>query len=169
MLTVTTPATLLTMMILGTGPAMALCAGNQVEVFSCSFGAKQVELCLTPDEQNLTYRFGPKAAPELELTRGFDRVIQQPWNGIGRAIWDQIALPKGQFSYVLYTSFDKIDQTQSGGLTVMRGDQRLATLSCAMDDPQAGVFELDTVSFAMMDAGYCRDNTSDPLRMGPCE
>ncbi|MFT6651304.1 MAG: hypothetical protein ACJAX2_001153 [Celeribacter sp.] len=168
MMRLTKSAVILAATIGSVAPAFAMCAGNQVEVFSCSFGTKQVELCLTPDEQNLTYRFGPKGAPELELTRGYGDITLQPWNGIGRSIWEQVTIPKGQFSYVLYASFDKFDQTQTGGLDVMRGDQRLATLTCTNAGTQNGLFELDTLRFAMTDAGYCRRDTNEALQMGPC-
>jgi hypothetical protein len=149
-------------------PALAICAGNQIEVFSCSFGTKHVELCVTADEQNVTYRFGPKGAPELELTRGFDDIIVQPWNGIGRWIWEQVTLAKGQFSYALASSYDKFGQTVTGGLEVLRGDQVLASLDCA-EGGNEGAFELETLSMIMSEAGYCRNDTNDSLSMGPCE
>lgn len=156
-------------MMLCAAPALAVCTGNQIEVFACSFGAKQVELCMTTDEQKLTYRFGPKDAPELELTRGFDEITMQPWNGIGRSIWDVVTLPSGSFSYQLFSSFDKFEQSHVSGLEVLRGNQTLATLDCLSADADDGFFELQTLALTMQDAGYCRSDTSDALRMGPCE
>lgn len=157
------------LLVCAAGPAFAVCAGNQNEVFSCSFGAKQVELCMTTDEQKLTYRFGPKAAPELELTRGFDEIVMRPWNGIGRSIWDAVTVPSGSFSYVLFSSYDKFEQYHSTGLEVWRGDQVLATLDCIGDGTEGGFFELETLELAMIDAGFCRSDTSEVLRRGPCE
>lgn len=156
-------------MMLCAAPAFATCAGNQIEVFSCSFGAKQAELCMTTDEQKLTYRFGPKGAPELELTRGFDEITMQPWSGFGRSIWENVTVPSGSFSYVLFSSYDKFDQTHSGGLEVLRGDQTLASLDCLGNGPQDGFFDLQTLEVTMLDAGYCRQDTSDALRKGVCE
>lgn len=146
-------------------PALAVCAGNQVELFSCSFGSKQVELCMTADDQSVTYRFGPSAAPEIELTRGFDAITMQPWNGIGRNIWDRVVLPNGQFSYALYAAYDKMDQQQSGGLEVLRGEQELASLNCAADM----FFDLDTLRLTMEQAGFCRKDTADVLSAEACD
>lgn len=154
-----------TAMMAFAAPALAVCAGNQIELFACSFGSKQIELCMTTDDQSVTYRFGPSAAPELELTRGFDAITMQPWNGIGRTIWDRITLPSGQFSYALYAAYDKIDQTQSSGLEVLRGEQELASLTCTGDS----FSDLDTLRFAMEEAGYCRKDTADVLSAGTCE
>ncbi|WP_123792163.1 hypothetical protein [Pacificibacter maritimus] len=149
-------------------PAFATCAGNQSTVFSCEIGVKTVELCLTPDESKLTYRFGASTAPELELTRAFGDITMRPWNGIGRAIWEEVTIHKGQFSYAVFQSFDKTDQVMSAGLSVHRGEQVLASLSCDGEPKAQGVFELDTVTQTMMDQGFCRDGTSDPLGQGAC-
>lgn len=146
-------------------PALAVCAGNQIELFSCSFGSKQVELCMTTDDQSVTYRFGPNAAPELELTRGFDEITMQPWNGIGRTIWDSVTLHSGQFSYALYAAYDKMDRTESSGLEVLRGEQGLATLDCKTDR----FADLDTLRLTMEQAGYCRKNTADALTANTCD
>jgi hypothetical protein len=146
-------------------PAFAVCAGNQIELLSCSFGSKQVELCMTTDAQSVTYRFGPQGAPELELTRGFDEITMQPWNGIGRTIWDSVTLHNGQFSYALYAAYDKIDRTESSGLEVLRGEQGLASLDC-IGDP---FFDLDTLRLTMEQAGYCRKDTADALSTEACE
>ncbi|WP_417243044.1 hypothetical protein [Celeribacter sp.] len=150
-------------------PVWAICAGNQEPVFACSLGGKQVELCLTPAENRVTYRFGPDRAPEIELTRDFDQITVQPWNGIGRTIWDRVSLPNGGFSYTLYWAYDKIDQVVSGGIEVARGESIVASLICEDAGEGGALFELDTLNFAMQDAGYCRFDTADALRMGPCE
>jgi hypothetical protein len=169
MMTVTEFAAVCAVMIGSVTPAFAICAGNQIDVFSCSFGAKQVELCMTPDDQSVTYRFGPKAAPELEIARSFDEITMQPWNGIGRSIWETVSVPNGQFSYAFYTSFDKFDQTLTAELEVKRKEQTLARLTCNDTDVGAGLFELDTLTMTMLEVGYCRTDTSDVLRAGPCE
>jgi hypothetical protein len=146
-------------------PALAVCAGNQIELFSCSFGSKQVELCMTTDDQSVTYRFGLKAAPELELTRSFDAITMQPWNGVGRYVWDSVTLPSGQFSYMLHAAYDKFEKVQSGGLEVLRGEQVLASLDCTHD-----MFsDLDTLRLTMEQAGYCRTDSIDVLTAGTCE
>ena len=150
-------------------PVWAICAGNQETVFACSLGAKQVELCLTPAEGRVTYRFGPERAPEIELTRDFDEITMQPWNGIGRAIWDRVTIPNGDYSYSLSWSYDKIDQEVSGGIEVARGETVLASLACEDAGEGGAIMELETLSFAMQDAGFCRSATYEALREGPCE
>lgn len=149
-------------------PALAVCAGNQVEVFGCDVETKAVELCLTPDDESITYRFGPAGAPELELSRDFDEVTMQPWSGIGRYLWDNVTLHNGVFSYRLSWSYDKIDQAVRGDVSVLRGDTELATLMCDTAGERSAYFDFDTLVFAMEAAGYCRSDTSEPLRAGPC-
>lgn len=150
-------------------PALAICAGNQETLFSCSVGEKQIELCLTAVDQSVTYRFGPDHAPEIELTRDFGEISMRPWNGIGRNIWDSVTVPNGNFAYEIYWSFDKIDQQAQAGLNVLRGAHDIATLACLDAEDGSAILDLGTLSFAMQDAGFCRIDTSDPLRMGPCE
>lgn len=146
-------------------PAFAICAGNQTAIYRCDVGSKSVELCLTPNERRVTYRFGPVDAPEIELTRDFDEITMQPWSGVGRGIWDQVAIPNGDFSYDLYWSADKIDRTVYGGVEVRRNANTVASLSC----DAGGYFDFDTLLFAMQDAGYCRSDPIQPLSEGPCE
>lgn len=146
-------------------PAAAVCAGNQVPVFACDIGAKQVELCLTTDEARVTYRFGPSAAPELELTRDFDRLTMTPWNGIGRTIWDRVSIPNGAFAYDLYWAYDKVDEVTTGGIEVRRGQTVLAALDCEA----GGFYDLVTLSTAMQEAGFCRRDPADDLSQGACE
>ncbi|WP_439104211.1 hypothetical protein [Celeribacter marinus] len=150
-------------------PALAVCAGNQEAVFACSVGSKAVELCLTPDESRVTYRFGTAGAPEIELTRDFDEIAMLPWSGIGRSIWDRVTVHNREFSYTLSWSYDKVDQEMSGALEVARAGRVLATLACDVSGEAGTVFELDTLNFAMQDAGFCRADTAKPLRAGPCE
>ncbi|PZX12542.1 hypothetical protein [Celeribacter halophilus] len=150
-------------------PVWAICAGNQETVFACSLGAKHVELCLTPAEGRVTYRFGPERAPEIELTRDFDEITMQPWSGIGRSIWDRVTIPNGDYSYSLSWSYDKIDQEVSGGIEVARGETVLASLACEDAGEGGAIMELETLSFAMQDAGFCRSATYEALREGPCE
>jgi hypothetical protein len=149
-------------------PAFAICAGNQETVFSCTVQSKTIELCLTPLEQSVTYRFGPASAPEIELTRGFGEINMRPWNGIGRHIWNSVQLPNEGFSYELYWAFDKIEREAAAGLNVLRGEQELATVECSNIEETA-VMELETLQFAMEDAGFCRVDTSDALAVGACE
>ena len=151
-------------------PVWAVCAGNQETVFACSLGAKQVELCLTPTEDRVTYRFGPAQAPEIELKRDFDEISMQPWHGIGRTIWDRVTIPNGDYSYSLSWFLDKIDQEISGGIEVARGETVLASMTC-VDAGESGAImgRLETLSVAMQDAGFCRSETYEALREGPCE
>lgn len=148
--------------------AHAICAGNQETVFACDFGSKQVELCLTVEDQSVTYRFGPSDFPEMELTRDFDEIVMRPWNGVGRAIWDEVSVWNGDVGYALYWHYDKIDYTIGGGLTVYRQEQVLADLACDAPEEGGALFEFETLSFAMEEAGFCRSDTSEPLRQGPC-
>ncbi|WP_417249927.1 hypothetical protein [Celeribacter sp.] len=132
---------------------------------NCTVAGKVVELCLTPNENRVTYRFGPAEAPEIELTRDFDAITMQPWSGIGRGIWDMVEIPNGDFIYELHWNADKIDRTVVGGVNVRRGEAVLASVSC----DAGGYFDFDTLIFAMQDAGFCRSDTVDPLSKGSCE
>ncbi|GAA3853890.1 hypothetical protein [Celeribacter arenosi] len=145
-------------------PAHAVCALNQEVIFQCLDGAKTIELCLTPSDQNVTYRFGAASAPEIELTRGFDEIEMVPWNGIGRSIWDQVTVSNGNFAYGLFWNYDKFDETASGGLQVTRGESVVARRACTAE----GIYNFDILRIAMQEAGYCRSDTNAPLTMGPC-
>lgn len=98
-----------------------------------------MELCLTGDGM-LAYAYGkPGAAPELELFMDVAEADYRPWSGIGRTMWYDITLPNGAYGYTLWwsaervfeeTAADEVQVTEAGGITVSRGGETLAELTC---------------------------------------
>lgn len=136
--------------------------------FECTFrdGAKTVELCL--NEKTLSYQFGPSnGKPELELERDVTVVELAPWPGIGWTIWEEITIRNKGYAYTIYASIDRtppasgagdIVVKRSGGISVKRGDEELAVLTC---DPGSVVFPWsESLLEAKKAAGQCFEKAS---------
>lgn len=138
----------------GVGQAAAFCASDSTTVLGCTIGnrAKQLDVCITG--YAVTYRFGPKDPPDLTLTAPIHEVPHQPWPGIGRAIWEITTFRNGAYSYEVYSSYDKFDQSSHGGVTVGEGDREIAALTCDSGSAELGLLAL---SDAKQAAGQCWD------------
>lgn len=127
-------------------------------------GAKEIALCLEGDR--VRYSFGtPGAAPDLTLSETVAEVKHQPWNGVGRSIWEATRLFNKGYVYEVFLSVDRLDEDHpiSAGVTVLRDDETLATIAC---DPGAATISL----FEMLDAkaaqGLCWDQGA--VEWGAC-
>lgn len=135
--------------------ALADCPGGE-EIFSCTIGKNALQVC----HQNnaLTYSFGPKGIPDLTLTEPLETADFTPWPGIGRTMWDSLAFHNEGITYEVWAALDKqVDETApepqvQGGVTVMKGDRTLASLTC--NEGSVRSF-LDTVSVLKTAIGQC--------------
>ena len=112
--------------------ATAQAACNGAPLFHCQAGSKSIDLCLVGDVA--VYRFGPSGrAAELVLERHVTDVALQPWNGVGRYLWEEVTLFNSGYSYALSYSVDRLAQGEpqvTGGVIVAQGNRTLAEVQC---------------------------------------
>ena len=150
--------TALAVFLCSASPVLAACAVPGGTVLSCTTGggAKALDVCIAGSD--ISYRYGPRgAAPELSLNAHVAQVEHQPWPGIGRTIWENTTFRNGSYAYEVYAAFDKIDQTDSGGVTVYRGGSEIASVTC---DPGSVTLGMWAVSDAKQAHGVCWDLNS---------
>jgi hypothetical protein len=142
-------------------PAEAACQGD--EAFSCTIGAKTLQVCYWKGA--LIYSYGREGKPELTIAEPLETARYTPWPGIGRAIWDAVVFQNEGTTYEVWTSFDRLDETAvlEGGVNVLEGDQTLATLTC---DRGSVTHALDSVSDLKAGIGQCWDFDSQSWQTG---
>ena len=109
-------------------------AGHRV-LFSCSTGAKAVQVCGSPDLSatggGVQYRFGRPAAMELNLPaagtewRAATRGGTLMYSGGGGAY---LAFANAPYRYVVYTAIGR--RWEKSGVVVEKDGQRIASLNC---------------------------------------
>lgn len=142
---------------LGASTAKASC-GMDTLVFSCGFkSGKDVHVCMKAG--TVSYRFGrPDRAPELTLSSPVTAADYLPWNGVGRTIYEEVRFANRDIEYVVWGALDRQitgedpKDRESGGVTVMRGDQTLADLRCVSGSTRV---YFDELSDAKARAGLC--------------
>lgn len=156
----------LTLALLVPLPALAC---PEETVLSCQIGRKVLELC--SDGIDLTYRFGPRGAPELQLSAALADGPVEPWPGFGSTIWEVTRFANGPYTYEVWLSVEKPrseddDPPLMAGVNVVKGEQGVADLSC-----EPGTLDTDGV-FAMSDAmaaaGYCWNFDAQHWQEGGC-
>jgi hypothetical protein len=159
-------ARLLSLALLAPAPALAACPGEVV--FSCPVKARTLEVCI--DAGQAHYAFGPPGKPDLSISEGLATLDFQPWPGIGRTIWQSVRFHNQDVDYEVWSSIDKpMDETDEpvwhGGVTVTRGDETLADLTCtAPPDPPF----LDALFDAKVAAGQCWNFDTRAWQAAPC-
>lgn len=147
---------------LAASPAFAKCFAGSEVFFSCTFlnGKKSADLCVKDDQ--IVYSFQAVGGEvELELTRSVRDVKYTPWPGIGRTIWESVAIENDGIKYEIYGSIDKLmgeDEEPSpirGGVDVFQGEKQLAQLVC--DEGSVNFGYGDTLVEAKKIAGQCFD------------
>lgn len=112
--------------------AFAQCPEYAQTLVSCTLkgGTKQLTTCL--DGTRASYAFGSVGrAPELVLDQSVRDVGMRPWPGIGSTIWEEFTFHNKGVSYVVHYAVERApDGTVSGGISVMKGEQEIARLSC---------------------------------------
>jgi hypothetical protein len=103
-------------------------------IFSCSFGARQVEV--VRDGAILTYRFGRPGRPELVLSGDAASGNLHYHRTLYPHGEDQtLRFQRGAHSYVIFNAFQTPDYRQEGarddsGLLVLRNGRRVARMNC---------------------------------------
>lgn len=115
------------------GPALAVCGADETTVLDCTTrgGRNTLNVCLSGE--TIRYAYGPRGAvPELQLTDSVTGVEHRPWAGIGRAIWESTTFRNAGYAYEVFLSVDRMSENPGaeGGVTVSRGDEVLATVTC---------------------------------------
>lgn len=144
------------------GAAMAACPSNAAVLVSCNLkhGTKRLETCLLGDRA--LYRYGtPGKPPELEMLRHVRDVGMTPWPGVSRTIWESFTFFNDDIGYEVHHSIDKGPDAGPlrGGITVMRGDDVLASLDCDPGTVESAGYSLPLYE-AKEAAGQCWDFAS---------
>jgi hypothetical protein len=136
--------------------AMAQCGAETL--FSCQTGGKIVEVCL--DGDTVSYAFGPKNKPDMEISTPLTELSYRPWNGIGSMMSDAVQFTNGDYSYEVWAGIQKMnDETApapewSGGVNILKGEDLVAYLDC---DTIPDVYQLDSLNDLKQAAGQCFD------------
>lgn len=147
-------------------PAFAACEPDAA-LFHCQIGKRTLQVCESAGR--LTYTFGPGSKPELSLSVDIAKADFTPWPGVGRTMWDELAFQNDGVTYLVWAALEKQleeDQPQpelQGGVTVMRGDEDLASLTC---DAGTVTSLLDTITDLKAGIGQCWGY--DSQSWGPC-
>lgn len=103
-------------------------------VLMCTTLKGDKQIALFKQGNNFIYQYGSSmASPELQLVRPSAEVILEPWNGIGRYIWNSITIKNKEYSYTVRASYDKIEDKSFGGVTISKGDTILASVECTTE------------------------------------
>jgi hypothetical protein len=136
-------------------PAQAACQG--LDLLSCPIAGSQkhLEICLDGDHR--TYAFGPRGQPELTLSEPLSAGTYLPWQGVGRAVHEEVEFRNQGYSYIVGWSMDRLDEGHpiSGGVTIFEGTRYVATLDCAAGS--LGESFEPVLSDAMRGIGLCWD------------
>ena len=114
--------------------ATAQVAEAPEQIFSCSFGARQVEV--VRDGATLTYRFGRPGRWEMVLSGDAARGNVHYHRTLYPRGEDQtLRFESGAHSYVIFNAFQTPDYRLEGarddsGLLVLRGGRRIARMNC---------------------------------------
>jgi hypothetical protein len=137
--------------------AATLCADAETVLFSCPAGNKTVSVCASKDLDKsigyLQYRFGPKAAPEIQIPKEKkhpDASVKSNtlvFSGGGGAY---LRFTQNGFDYVIYTASGKGWGTKQG-VAVKQGEKLVVNVKCT----QAAQTELGPDWFAK--AGLASD------------
>lgn len=154
-------------LLIGFAPANAqACSANAMTLFSCTFGggAKTAEDCLGASD--ITYRFGPTGeTPELIVEATPVGVHLTPWNGIGRAIWEEVVITNAGYDYLVHYSAERDPGgAVSGGIVVAQGGSEVAQLTC--DEGTVAGADFYPLYDAKEAAGQCYDRAN--FVWGPC-
>ncbi|QRF65407.1 hypothetical protein [Ponticoccus alexandrii] len=125
---------------LSTGAAFAACSTAEATFLSCPVegSGKWLEVCA--EDQAAVYRYGPSGHPELELVEQYGPLDYAPWPGVGRSVWETVTFYNGSYSYTVYISMDRMDESAwpEGGVTVRNGGTDVAHLDCRPQEAQVG-------------------------------
>lgn len=130
-----TSLSLLGMLLLLPGMALAACPAGQDTVFACTTAhGKQVQVC--DAGRTIGYTFGrPGQPPELALNVPRNRASTYQWPGAGRTTTYSVTVPNGDTRYTVYSTFDRLADAldfQYGINVEVRGRQ-IANLRCRED------------------------------------
>ncbi len=148
---------LLTALASSAASAFAACPAGQTPVFRCTFKAGQKFVDVCQSDSRVTYAYGKTGqSPELQLSVLLRDLKYTPWNGIGRAIYEQIVFRNKDVSYVVWSAFERnpeLANPLSAGIVVEDQNEKvLAELQCDQGSIDSGI---DGLYQAMEDQNMC--------------
>ena len=122
-------------------PAWAACGAKEQTFMSCNIAASTKTLSVCYDDANAYYRFGVAGeVPELVLQSTIADLDYRPWNGLGRAIWEEVGFENQGYTYAVHAGFDRpwgdevyedVLERNFGAVSVTRNGDIIAELECA--------------------------------------
>jgi len=155
-----------TLLLILATPSHATCASDAEPILSCMAGQKQLQLCFNTNTENLTYRYGPIGAPELELVRDAGDVRFRPWNGTGSSIWEYVEIDNQGYTYEVLVGYERNDRTPFASVTVKKGETELALFECS---DGGGAFMFDPLADVLRARGYCTPDNGFMVKDGTCQ
>ena len=98
-------------------------------LFSCATkNGKLIEL--VDAGTTINYSYGKPGQPEIAISvpRASGSTFQ--WSGMGRSMNYEVDVPNGDTVYTVYSSFDKIEQSQMAGVLVTVKGKQVADVRC---------------------------------------
>ena len=123
-------------------------------------------VCVCIPGADITYSYGvPGRPPELFLSEPVTTITHDPWQGVGRTIWEATTFTNGAYSYEIAISVDRMDENHptQGSVTVKKNGETLTHLQC---DPAGLIIGLWAVTDAKETLGVCWYPRL--FRWGPC-
>jgi hypothetical protein len=129
------------------GPVFATCPASTQTVLSCTMsnGKKVLDVC--QDGDFASYAFGKRGQrADMRLKVSIGVLEYTPWNGIGRAIYEQVIFRNRDVSYVVWSAFERdpgvVDPLRAGIRVEDRNENSLAELRCDAGSIRAGIDSL---------------------------
>ncbi|SIN82212.1 hypothetical protein [Vannielia litorea] len=121
------------LLLLTAFPAGADCITATESFVACkmSGGSKELRACWGPG--SVGYQFGPEGGePDLVISVPLRDLNYIPWPGVGSSIWEEAIFLNADVQYTVWHRIDRKPEGDppSAGVTVTRGDETLADLTC---------------------------------------
>ncbi len=151
---------LIALLILLPVQALAACPAGTQAIQSCTMGGgkKVLDVCLAGD--TLGYSYGKVGrSPDLVLRAHVRNANYVPWNGIGRALYEEVRFYNKDVTYIVWGAVDRLTSGNpvTGGVVVEQNGKTLARLEC---DPNRASYGFEQVYQQMEALGQCWDHTA---------
>lgn len=126
------------------------CVGGEEIIYTCPFGKKVASVCAT--KNRVTYRYGPRGAPEIAVTStGSDGIAHSgAARGGGGGGEDNLRFSRAGYEYIVYSAtagnLTDVPGKVWSGVVVMKDGKEISRLKCPVSSPRQ---EFGMIPFAV--------------------
>ena len=138
-------------------PTVAFGECQDVTLLKCQIAGTQKVLEICIEGSLMTYRFGPPADVELELTRPLKAASYRPWGGAFTAPREELNFRNDDINYTVWWRANPKDSAGPGdaGIFVTQQNKLLSTQQCVSGEPS---FDFSAIlAQRLRRAGLCWD------------